>query len=114
MDETTSVPDDRRAAMTTTVEASVPVEHDAPATAEPAPRMYKALTERPADFEGFFVRARRQGNIATPTYKALTERPADFKGLFAPSRGQGSNAAPTYKAPTERPAESTDPHCVAA
>jgi hypothetical protein len=41
------------------------------------PRTYKALTERPADFEGFFVPPRRQFAGAEPKYKALTERPGE-------------------------------------
>ena len=53
--------------------------HGIPAAADSEPRIYIALKERPADFEGYFVPARRQYLDATvtyrPTYKALTKRP---------------------------------------
>jgi hypothetical protein len=62
------------------------------------PRTYTALTERPADFEGYFVPPRRQFVEAGPTYKALTERPANFEGLFGPRRQETAQAEPIYRA----------------
>lgn len=80
-------------------------DYDEPVAADaPQPRTYTALTERPADFEGFFVPPRRQCAEAVPTYTALTERPADFEGFMVPRRHQcAEQTLPTYKALTEPP-----------
>jgi len=81
--------------------------HGIPAAADSEPRIYIALKERPADFEGYFVPARRQYLDATvtyrPTYKALTKRPPDFEGLFVPPRPKCVEGVVTYKALKRRP-----------
>jgi CheY-like chemotaxis protein len=71
---------------------------------QPAQPTYTALTERPANFEDFFVPYVRQSVEAPSTYTALREAPADFEGFFVPSRRQGTEqAAATYRALTEPP-----------
>jgi hypothetical protein len=72
-------------------------DHDLSSTADAAPRIYKAFTERPAGVESLFVPPRRQTNNVTPTYKALTKRPADFEGFFVPPRRQASDDTPTLQ-----------------
>jgi hypothetical protein len=90
--------------------------HEVRAVADTEPRIYIALKERPADFEGYFVPARRQYLDAVvtyrPTYTALTERPPDFQGLFVPPRPKCIEGVATYSALKERP-EAAD-HDIAA
>jgi CheY-like chemotaxis protein len=71
---------------------------------QPAPPIYIALRERPADFEDFFVPSLRQSAEIVSTYTALSEATAAFEGFFVPSRRQGAEqAVATYKALTEPP-----------
>jgi hypothetical protein len=86
----------------------VPVEPDTAAcdvasVANVEPRIYTALTERPADFEGYFAPARRQHIEAVVTYKALTERPANFVDFFVPPRPKSTEGVATYAALKKRP-----------
>jgi CheY-like chemotaxis protein len=71
---------------------------------QPALPTYMALSERPADFEDFFVPSLRQSAETASTYTALSEAPGDFEGFFVPSRRQGAEqAVATYRALTEPP-----------
>lgn len=101
MDRTIIAIDDPSA---TVVASNTPNATDCPASlTEDVQRIYRALTERPADFEDFFTLPRRGSLEAAPTYHALTERPADFADFFVPPRRQFAQAEATYKALTERP-----------
>jgi CheY-like chemotaxis protein len=86
----------------TTVRGTSPDEYLASArdqSEQPALPTYATLSERPADFEDFFVPSLRQS-----TYTVLREAPADFEGFFIPSRRQGGEqTVATYKALTEPP-----------
>jgi two-component system OmpR family response regulator len=71
---------------------------------QPALPTYPGLSERPTDFEDFFVPSVRQSDETGPTYTALREAPADFEGFFVPSRRLGAEqAVATYRALTEPP-----------
>jgi len=65
MNEITPALDDSRTTLTTIAETPSAADHDVPATADAAPRIYRALTERPADLESLFVPPRRQANDVT-------------------------------------------------
>ncbi|HTQ25257.1 MAG TPA: hypothetical protein VMI09_11220 [Candidatus Binataceae bacterium] len=67
------------------------------------PRIYTALTERPADFDGYFAPASLQHVEAVVTYRALTGRPADFDGVFVPPRRKCIEGVATYTALKKRP-----------
>ena len=77
--------------------------NDRLSVADAEPRLYAALTERPADFEGYFIPARRQHIEAVVTYKALTERPANFVDFFVPPRPKSTEGVATYMALKKRP-----------
>jgi CheY-like chemotaxis protein len=91
----------------TTVRGTSPDEYLASArdqSEQPALPTYATLSERPADFEDFFVPALRQSGETASTYTVLREAPADFEGFFIPSRRQGAEqAVAAYKALTEPP-----------
>jgi CheY-like chemotaxis protein len=75
---------------------------------QPALPTYMALSEAPADFEGFFVPSRRQGaEQAVATYKALTEPPSGFtvEVFFVPVNHYLARNAPARQIPMRRPME---------
>jgi hypothetical protein len=81
--------------------------YDVPLVADAQPRIYTALTERPADSEVYFGLARHQHLDAVvtyrPTYKALTERPADFVDFFVPPCPKSTEGVATYTALKRHP-----------
>jgi hypothetical protein len=98
------------------------VTSDAPTSADCGARLaedaqpctYIALTERPADFEGFFAPPHRASLGVVRSYTALKERPVDCAGLFVPQRRRCTDSVPAYKALTERPCGSSTDESIAS
>jgi hypothetical protein len=93
--------------------AAVAIEPEAvtyyvPSPADAEPRVYTALTVRPADFEGYFAPASRQRVEAVATYNSLTQRPADFVSFFVPPRRKSTEGVANYTALKHHPSAALD------